>query len=159
MIRFLQISNQTLFYYYLLSNLAYLAMLIIALKASAAHQRQLESISVGWIKQSPLAPPVTILAPAHNEEKSICVALRNLLDLDYPELEVIAVNDGSVDGTLAEMQREFLLRPGRPVYIPQAIRAAVRGLYRSDADSRLLVVDKDSGGSKADAVNAGLNAA
>ncbi len=159
MIQFLDVTNHILFYYYVVCNLTYLTMLILALKMSAAHQRRLESIKLNWIKGSPLAPPITILVPAHNEEKSICVALKNLLDLDYPELEVIAVNDGSVDGTLAEMQREFLLRPVRAVYIPQAISAAVRGLYRSDADSRLLVVDKDSGGSKADAVNAGLNAA
>jgi len=159
MIQFLDVTNHILFYYYVVCNLTYLTMLILALKMSAAHQRRLESIKLNWIKGSPLAPPITILVPAHNEEKSICVALKNLLDLDYPELEVIAVNDGSVDGTLAEMQREFLLRPVRAVYIPQAVSAAVRGLYRSDADSRLLVVDKDSGGSKADAVNAGLNAA
>ena len=159
MTQFLDVTNHILFYYYVVCNLTYLTMLILALKMSAAHQRRLESIKLSWIKGSPLAPPITILVPAHNEEKSICVALKNLLDLDYPELEVIAVNDGSVDGTLREMQREFLLRPVRAVYIPQALSASVRGLYRSDLDSRLLVVDKESGGSKADAVNAGLNAA
>jgi cellulose synthase/poly-beta-1,6-N-acetylglucosamine synthase-like glycosyltransferase len=159
MIRFLEISNQTLFYYYLVCNLAYLAMLIIALKTSAAHQRQLQSVSLAWIRQSPLAPPITILAPAHNEEKSICVAVRNLLDLDYPELEVIVINDGSTDRTLEEVRREFGLRLVRSLYIPQVASAPVRGLYRSDSDKRLIVVDKEPGGSKADAVNAGLNAA
>ncbi len=159
MTRFLDITNHVLFYYYVVCNLTYLSMLILALKMSAAHQRRLESIKLSWITGSPLAPPITLLVPAHNEEKSITVALKNLLDLDYPELEVIAVNDGSVDGTLAEMQREFLLRPVRAVYVPEAVSAAVRGLYRSDMDSRLLVVDKESGRSKADAVNAGLNAA
>lgn len=47
----------------------------------------------------------------------------------------------------------------RAVYVAEVTSAPVRGLYRSDVDSRLLVVDKDAGGSKADAVNAGLNAA
>ncbi len=159
MTQFLDVTNHILFYYYLLCNLTYLAMLILALKMSAAHQRRLESIPLSWIKGSPLAPPITLLVPAHNEEKSITVALKNLLDLDYPELQIIAVNDGSVDGTLAEMQREFQLRPVRAVYVPQAVSAPVRGLYRSEVDSRLLVVDKESGGSKADAVNAALNAA
>src|SRR3989442_15110128 len=159
MIRLLEISNHTLFWYYLASNLAYLTMLIVALKTSAAHQRRLKSHRLSWFKVSPLAPPITIIAPAHNEERSIRVAVRNLLDLDYPELEVIVVNDGSEDRTLDEMREEFRLRPVRAVYVPEAKSAPVRGLYRSEVNASLLVVDKESGGSKADAVNAGLNAA
>ncbi len=158
MIRFLDISNHALFWYYLASNIAYLIMLIIALKTSAAHQRRLESHRLAWIKYSPLAPPIAIIVPAHNEESSIRVAVRNLLELDYPELEVIVVNDGSKDRTLEELREEFRLRQVRAVYVPEAKSAPVRGLYRSDADTRLLVIDKEPGGSKADAVNAGLNA-
>ena len=159
MIRFLDISNHTLFWYYLACNLSYLMMLIVALKTSAAHQRRLESHRLAWIKESPMAPPITVIAPAHNEENSIRVAVRNLLELDYPELEVIVVNDGSEDRALKEMQEEFHLRPVRAVYISEAKSAPVRGLYRSDTDARLVVIDKEPGGSKADAVNAGLNAA
>lgn len=159
MIHFLEIANETLFCYYLVCNLAYLAMLIIALKTSASHQRRLESYRLGWIKETPLAPPITILVPAHNEEKSIRVAVQNLLRLDYPELEVIVVNDGSEDRTLEELQREFRLRTIRVVYIPQVPTARVKALFRSETDPRLLVVDKKAAGSKADAINAGLNAA
>jgi len=159
MIRLLEISNQTLFWYYLATNLAYLAMLIIALKTSARHQRRLESHRLSWYKDAPMTPPITIIAPAHNEEASIRVAIRNLLELDYPQLEIIVVNDGSRDRTLEELRDEFRLRAVRAVYVAEVKSARVRGLYRSDVDSRLLVVDKDAGGSKADAVNAGLNAA
>jgi len=159
MIYFLDAANHALFFYYLLSNFAYLTMLVIALKTSAAHLRHLESIRFDWIKGSPMVPPITLLVPAHNEERSICTAVRNLLDLDYPELEVIVVNDGSADKTLQVMQKEFRLRLVRAVYVPQIMSAPVRGLYKSDVDVRLLVVDKEPAGSKADAVNAGLNAA
>jgi cellulose synthase/poly-beta-1,6-N-acetylglucosamine synthase-like glycosyltransferase len=159
MTHLLELANQMLFYYYVVGNLAYLTMLIIALKGSAAHQRRLESVNLGSIKQCPLAPPITILTPAHNEEKSICVALRNLLDLDYPELEVIVINDGSTDRTFQSIQENFGLRRVRAVYVHLATSALVRGMYRSDMDRRLVVVDKEPGGSKADAVNAGLNVA
>src|SRR5258708_17722229 len=159
MIRWLSWANHTLFYYYVVSNLAYLAMLIIALRTSAAHLQHLESIRFDWMKGSPLVPPITLLVPAHNEEQFICTAVRNLLDLDYPQLEVIVINDGSADSTLQVMQQEFRLRLVRAVYVPQVTSAPVRGLYRSDVDVRLLVVDKEPAGSKADAVNAGLNAA
>ena len=62
MTRLLEISNHTLFWYYLASNLAYLTMLIVALKTSAAHQRSLKSHRLSWFKESPLAPPITIIA-------------------------------------------------------------------------------------------------
>jgi cellulose synthase/poly-beta-1,6-N-acetylglucosamine synthase-like glycosyltransferase len=159
MIHLLEISNQTLFWYYLASNLAYLTMLVIALKTSARHQRRLESHRLSWFKDTPMTPPITIIAPAHNEEASIRVAIRNLLELDYPQLEIIVVNDGSRDRTLEQLRGEFRLRAVRAVYVAEVKSAPIRGLYRSDIDSRLLVVDKDAAGSKADAVNAGLNAA
>lgn len=159
MIFLLNLLNHTLFWYYLASNLAYLAMLIIAIKTSAIHQRKLQSHRLNWLKESPLAPPVTLLVAAHNEETFIRVATRNLLALDYPELELIVVNDGSKDRTLEELRQEFDLRPVRAVYVPQVKTAPIRGLYRSALFPNLLVVDKEPGGSKADATNAGLNAA
>jgi cellulose synthase/poly-beta-1,6-N-acetylglucosamine synthase-like glycosyltransferase len=159
MIRFLDLANHTLFVYYIVCNLVYLTTLLVALRTSAAHHRKLKSFRLEWLKESPLVSPITLLAPAHNEEKSIRIAVRALLSLDYPELEVIVINDGSADRTLEEMTDEFHLRPVRAVYVQQVPSAPVRGLYRSGVDPRLLVIDKEAGGSKADAVNAGLNAA
>lgn len=159
MMRFLDISNHALFWYYLASNLGYLIMLIVALNTSRAHQLWLRSHELSWMKDAPLCPPITVIAPAHNEEKSIRVATRNLLDLDYPHLELIIVNDGSVDATLAELNDEFRLRRVDSIYVPQMKMAQFKALYRSEIDPRLIVVDKEAGGSKADAVNGGLNAA
>src|SRR5712691_12882851 len=157
--RFLELSNETLFLYYLLSNLIYLVMLVIALFSSAAHQRRLTSFRLGWMKGTPLTPPITLLVPAHNEEKCIVPAVRSLLSLDYPSLEVIVINDGSVDQTLGELTRHYRLHPADLLYVPEIHSAPVRGVYRSSDEPRLIVVDKEAGGSKADATNAGLNAA
>lgn len=158
MSRFLEISNNTLFWYYLASNATYLVMLLIALKTSARHHHLLESHRLGWMKDTTLAPPISIIVPAHNEEKSIRAAVRKLLELDYPELEIVVVNDGSADRTLEEMKQEFQLRLVRAVYVREVKSAAVHGLYRSQTEPMLIVIDKQATGSKADAVNAGLNA-
>ncbi|MBK5292380.1 MAG: glycosyltransferase, partial [Acidobacteriia bacterium] len=45
-------------------------------------------------------PFVSILIPAYCEEETIALALEGALCLDYPDFEVIAINDGSVDGTV-----------------------------------------------------------
>jgi hyaluronan synthase len=52
-----------------------------------------------------LEPHVAIVMPAFNEEGVIAHSLRSLLALDYPieKLELVAVNDGSTDDTLARM--------------------------------------------------------
>ena len=44
-------------------------------------------------------PLVSILVPAHDEEEIIVETVEALLDLDYPELEVLVVDDGSTDAT------------------------------------------------------------
>jgi len=48
-------------------------------------------------------PRVTIIVPARNEEKSIAQALSRLVELDYSNYEVIAVDDRSIDRTGAIM--------------------------------------------------------
>ena len=46
-------------------------------------------------------PGVTVLIPAYNEEQVIAMSVRAALDADYPELEVLVLDDGSADGTAA----------------------------------------------------------
>ena len=156
---FLTFSNMMLFVYYVLSNLAYLILLLLAIYSSTRYQRHLSSFRVERIKRSPLAPPISLLVPAHNEEKSIVQSVDSLLLLDYTELEVIVVNDGSEDGTLEELKRHFHMLETDVLYIPEVASKPVRAVYMSQIEPRLLVVDKESGGSKADAINAALNAA
>jgi cellulose synthase/poly-beta-1,6-N-acetylglucosamine synthase-like glycosyltransferase len=51
------------------------------------------------IMQSDMTWPISILVPAHDEEKTIAETVRSLLMVNYGEFEVIVVNDGSNDGT------------------------------------------------------------
>ena len=85
--------------------------------------------------------------------------MRALLALNYHSLELVVINDGSRDNTLAELHRAFKLRTARVLYLPTIPSAPVHEIYTSALDPRLIVIDKDSAGSKADAVNAGLNVA
>lgn len=56
-----------------------------------------------WDRLSALAPLVSVVVPARNEEAEIENCLRSLLAQDYLALEVIAVNDRSTDSTGAIM--------------------------------------------------------
>lgn len=156
---FLLLSNATLFIYYLLSNLIYLFLLVTAIFKNVVHRHRLASLRLEGLKTSPFTPPITLLVPARNEEKSIIDSIGSLRNLDYPRLEIIIINDGSTDSTLEELKRAFQLRSAKVLYLPEISTAPVRGIYRSRLDDRLLVLDKISGGCKADAINAGLNAA
>ena len=102
-------------------------------------------------------PPISLLVPAYNEEATIAASLRSLLQLDYPEFEIVVINDGSKDGTLAELTREFALLPFPEAYWRRLPCQEVRGIYRSTRHANLRVIDKANGG-KADALNAGINA-
>ncbi len=60
--------------------------------------------------QLPYYPGVSILVPCFNEAKNIYETLYWLDKIDYPEYEVIAINDGSCDETaeiLVELTKKF----------------------------------------------------
>lgn len=50
-------------------------------------------------------PSLSIIVPARDEAAAIEEALQRMLGLDYPDYEVIAINDRSTDGTGAIMDR------------------------------------------------------
>ena len=52
-------------------------------------------------------PPVSVLMPAFNEEATIRTSVRSMLQLQYPEFEIVVINDGSKDRTLAVLIEEF----------------------------------------------------
>jgi cellulose synthase/poly-beta-1,6-N-acetylglucosamine synthase-like glycosyltransferase len=158
-VRFLTISNDTLFIYYVLSNLIYLGLLIVAISRNVRHHRQLGNFRFELIKASPFTPPITLIVPAHNEERSIVSSVGALLGLDYPSLEVIVVNDGSSDATVEKLREAYSLQTARILYIADIATAPVRAIYRSPLEPRLFVLDKEGAGCKADAINAGINAA
>jgi cellulose synthase/poly-beta-1,6-N-acetylglucosamine synthase-like glycosyltransferase len=158
-ILFLDSANALLFLYYLLSNLVYLGLLVTAIYSSTRHQRQLGLVRLERIRLSPLAPPISLLVPAHNEEKTIVDSVDSLLALDYPDFEVIVANDGSRDGTLDALKARYQLLETDMLYIAEVPSQPVRAVYMSQVEPRLIVVDKESGGSKADAVNAAFNVA
>lgn len=144
--------------YFLVVNSFYALLL-----ASAALEMRWYLLTVWeerrWrVLASRVAPTISMLAPAYNEVATIADSVRALLTLYYPNLEVILVNDGSQDETMAVLLREFDLVPIHPIYCRRIDTKPVRGLYRSRVHSNLVVVDKENGG-KADALNAGLNLA
>lgn len=110
---------------------------------------------------SPLAPGISVIAPAFNEGLTIIYNVRSLLTLKYVRYEIIVVNDGSTDDSMEQLIREFSLVPVDFAYNAKIQTRPVKKIYKSTdpAYARLTIIDKVNGKSKADAVNAGINAA
>ncbi len=52
-------------------------------------------------------PPVTVIVPAYNEELVITKCIESLLASDYPELQIVVVDDGSTDRTFERVSAAF----------------------------------------------------
>jgi cellulose synthase/poly-beta-1,6-N-acetylglucosamine synthase-like glycosyltransferase len=143
--------------YFVGLNLAYIALNVVSLRVIGRDADARASLLLPRFF-SGLEPPISLLVPAHNEEATIASSVRSLLQLEYPGFEVVVVNDGSRDGTLDVLRREFQLVPFPEAYRVSIQTRPVRGIYRSLVHRNLRVLDKVNGG-KADALNAAINAA
>ncbi len=142
--------------YFIVLNAIYLGLAFIAIFRL---RRYMGGMSAAERVYSHLQMPVSLVVPAYNEEQTIATSIRALLQLRYQHFEIVVVNDGSKDDTLATLIREFEMTPFPEAYRVQIKTKPVRGIYRSLKYPNLRVIDKENGGGKADAANAGINAA
>lgn len=131
---------------------------LLAVREHRLRVRETRLDDFDTLLESPYTIPVSIIVPAFNEEGCVGDVVLSLLTLDYPEVEVIVVDDGSTDGTLARLREQFLLETTGTFYRRTLPSAAVEHIYASQLDPRLTVVSKQNGG-KADALNCGINLA
>jgi cellulose synthase/poly-beta-1,6-N-acetylglucosamine synthase-like glycosyltransferase len=99
-----------LFYVITVSTI-YLIQLISASIGLRRYVRSLRYVDYRRFLDSEHMVPISLLVPAYNESATIVDSVRNLLSLDFPEYEVIVINDGSKDNTLQLLIDAYELIP------------------------------------------------
>ncbi|WP_017812514.1 MULTISPECIES: glycosyltransferase family 2 protein [Paenibacillus] len=139
-------------------SIAYVVLFFVAAR-KLNREKDLNESQYDQVLEEELAPPLSIIVPAYNEELNIVWSVRSLLGINYKQFEIVVVNDGSKDQTVQYLIDEFDM-----VEVKSRVRWSglgkptkpIRGIYRSLQHNNLVLVDKENGG-KADALNVGIN--
>lgn len=150
--------NYYIAYYAMAVNLIYLILLLFSYISVLRQERLWNIKDMSLLFKKRMLPSISIIAPAYNEEKTIIESANSLLNLKYPEYELIIVNDGSKDQTLNTLIRYYDLKRVDYLYDSRLSTKPVRGIYLNRSRPQLIVVDKLNGG-KADSLNVGINIA
>lgn len=157
LIAFLIWFNYAVFLYFVALNGFYVFLILLGYFGIRSDKQSAFLLDDEQMVQSPHIRPVSLVAPAYNEEATIAESVASLLQMRYPLYEIIVVNDGSTDRTLEVLTGSYEMVPGFVLYRHRLECAKIRGIYVSAKYPRLIVVDKENAGSKADAANAGIN--
>jgi cellulose synthase/poly-beta-1,6-N-acetylglucosamine synthase-like glycosyltransferase len=157
-LHFFDYSNTVILLYFLAANAVYTVLMVISLYTVSLHSKFAARIGYGDLADSPVTPPVALIIPAYNEQDAAVATVASLLDLNYPEKEIIVVDDGSTDDTALRLIQHFHLQRMDLVF-----RAAVPckkpfAFYHNPEIPALLLISKENGG-KADALNVGISMA
>jgi cellulose synthase/poly-beta-1,6-N-acetylglucosamine synthase-like glycosyltransferase len=150
----LEIAGAITIVYFAVLNGIYVLFTLIAWRSLGSHLRGRSYAATEEAFNSPFTPGITLIVTAFNEAAGIVESVTSLLALRYPRYEIVVVNDGSTDDTLARLEQAFDLVPARLAVRNTIATEPIRGSYVSRRAPSLVVVDKDNGG-KADALNAG----
>lgn len=142
--------------YMLAAGLIYLLLFLVASPKISKEKRLNRNEQIEEMSINKDTYPISILVPAYNEEAGVVSTVRSLLSLNYPQYEVIVVNDGSTDATSEKVMKQFQMEP-----IDLAVRTyfktgKISRAFKSAVHPNLFLIEKENGG-KADALNAGIN--
>ncbi len=157
-LRVAEVVENSILVYFAFIALSSALLGLFGLRSIFSYARERSATAIYGFMGQASYKPVSILVPAYNEEKGIVASVQSLLDLAFPEFEVIVTADGPTDRTVEVMEKAFDMvevpRSGRVI----VTTAEVRRVLRSVRHPNLFLVDKANGG-KADAINAAFNLA
>ncbi|HNY10381.1 MAG TPA: glycosyltransferase [Candidatus Wallbacteria bacterium] len=148
--------NYFMVFYFIMINFIYILLNFMSFFEIREYVRTTKILKPEIMFRSNFFIPISIIVPAYNESGNIVESIKSLLQLHYPEYEIIIVNDGSKDNTLdviknAYKMAEVFFEPGSD--LPNK---GINGVFISTLYKNLILIDKINGG-KADALNAGIN--
>ena len=117
--------------FYFSINTVYLFILFLSVVEIRRSKKYRFTFDIDQAFRFRLLPPVSIILPAYNEEKSIVESVRSILFVRYPQYELLVVNDGSKDGTLQRLIEAFNLIKTDYVFRRSIDTEKVRGIYVS----------------------------
>lgn len=101
--------------------------------------------------------PISVLVPAYNEELTILDTVKSLCILDYPEFEVIVIDDGSQDQTAEILIRALQLKKTERPVRRQVYCQDVEEIYETEYSGIPITLVRKKNGGKGDALNSGIN--
>lgn len=154
----IQKYNWLVLLYFLGINGIYILLNILSFFAIKRYLGERKTTELEKVFQSTFFKPISIITPAYNEEETIAETVKSLLQLQYPQHEVVVVNDGSKDNTLDVLVKRYKMVKAPITYPMQINCKRIDQVYVSPEYTNLVLVDKENGG-KGDALNAGINVA
>lgn len=154
---FFSISIPIFFWFFLVISLFQILLIFVSIPLIKRRFKEMEFERIEDLLSSETIPRIAIVIPFHNGEELAVNSVTNSLNIDYPNLQVVAVNDQSEDRTFEMFKEAFALQKALPRGKGKIKTEQIKGVYRSRLYPNLIVIDKVSLFCKGDAINAGLN--
>lgn len=151
-----EILNHFFIYYFFVLGSIYIVLCFLSFLKLKSYLNEQTYKDLKEILRLKKFKSISLIVPAYNEETGIITSILALLQLEYPEYQIIVVNDGSNDKTLSLLLEKF---NGVEIpYLPynNLPTQKVKSVYLCKGYKNLIIVDKENGG-KADAINTGIN--
>lgn len=157
MLNIITIINVCILFYFVFSLVMYTILLLSAFPEILEHYKLSKLTNIySFINQKHL-PPVTVIIPIYDAEKTITNAIWSVLKAKYPNLYVIGIMDGaSGDQVFSKLKDAFALEQVHLIIEENIKTSPVKNSYLSKSHSNLMVIDKEHGG-VGDTLNVGLN--